>query len=141
MKSSRLMIAVVFALFALLASAAAQTEAIQAKVPFDFTVGKQTLTAGVYRVMINGPAMLRVARTDGPDVAGIMTNCVKVGSKDDLRPRLVFHRYGNHYFLAQAWIGGVNVGHQLYASPAELELARTTKPESTTILAAQIPVK
>jgi len=141
MKSSRLMIAVVFACFVLAALAFAQTEAIQAKIPFDFTVGKQTLAAGEYRVAINGPAMLRVARTDGPGVAGIMTNSIKIGDNDDPRPRLVFHRYGNHYFLAQAWIGGVNVGHQLYASPGEMELARTTKQESTTVLAAQLSAK
>ena len=46
MKNSKLMIAIALAVFTLLASAFAQTGAIQATIPFDFVVGKQTMAAG-----------------------------------------------------------------------------------------------
>lgn len=137
MKNS--MISIAFAAFVLLTPVFAQTAAIRATVPFDFTVENQLLRAGDYRVMINGPAMLRIARIDGPDVAGIMTECIR--GSEDLAPRLVFHRYGERYFLAEAWVGELGVGHQLYASPAELKYARATNQAMTTVLARELPAK
>ena len=138
MKSSRLMISVAFAAFVLLTSAFAQTGAVRLTVPFDFTVGRQTLAAGDYRVAISG-SLLQVARIDGPGVSTVSTNYTGGGPNQDLTPRLVFHCYGNRHFLSVAWIGEVNMGHELFASAAELEYARTTKQEQTTVLASRMP--
>jgi hypothetical protein len=135
MKNSKLMISVVAVVCALLTPALAQNWAVRATIPFDFTIGNQTLSAGEYRISINGPAMLRVARINGPEVAGVMTSSTR--GVENVSPRLIFHRYGKQYFLAEVWVGELNLGHQLLASPAELEIARTTKQESTTILAAK----
>jgi len=131
------MVSATFALFVLLTSAFAQTGAIRVTVPFDFTVGRQTLAAGDYRVIINGPAMLQVARIDGPGSASVLTNYTGGGPNQDLTPRLVFHCYGNHHFLSVAWIGEVNQGHELFASSVELEYARTAKQEQTVLLATR----
>ena len=138
MKRSKLMISVVFAMFVLLTTAFAQTGAIRVSVPFDFTVGKQTLAAGDYKVSVSG-SMLQVARLDGPGVAIVSTNYTGGGPNQDLTPRLVFHCYGIHRFLSVAWIGDVNQGHELYATAAELEYARTVKQEQTTVLASRMP--
>ena len=105
MTSSRIMISVAFALFVLLTSAFAQTGAIRVTVPFDFTVGRQTLVAGDYRVSVNGTSLLQVARIDGPGVAIVSTNNTGGGPYQDVTPRLVFHCYGNRHFLSVAWIG------------------------------------
>jgi len=139
MKSSRLMISVAFAMFVLVTSAFAQTGAIRVTVPFDFTVGRQTLAAGDYRVSVNGTSLLQVARADGPGVAIVSTNYTGGGPNQNLTPRLVFHCYGNRHFLSVAWVGEVNMGHELYASSAELEYARTTKQEQTIVLASRWP--
>jgi len=141
MKSSRVMISVAFAFFVLLTSAFAQTGAIRVTVPFDFTVGHQTLAAGTYRVAINGTSLLNVARIDGPGVAIVSTNYIGGGPSQNLSPRLIFHSYGNRHFLSEAWIGEVNMGHELYASSAELEYARTTKQDQTIVLASRVPNK
>ena len=141
MKSSRVMIAVAFAAFVLLTSAFAQTGAIRVTVPFDFSVGKQTLAAGEYRVTINGTSLLNVARIDGPGVAIVSTNYTGGGPNQNLSPRLIFHTYGNRHFLSEAWIGEVNIGHELFASSAELEYARTTKQDQTIVLASRGPNK
>jgi hypothetical protein len=141
MKSSKIMISVAFAAFVLSTSAFAQTGAIRVSVPFDFTVGRQTLAAGDYRVTINGTSLLQVARIDGPGVASVSTNYTGGGPYQDLTPRLVFHCYGNRHFLSAAWIGEVNMGHELFASSAELEYARTTKQEQTIVLASRLPGK
>ena len=141
MKSSRVMISVAFAAFVLLTSAFAQTGAIRVSVPFDFTIGKQTLAAGEYRVTINGTSLLNVARIDGLGVAIVSTNYTGGGPNQNLSPRLIFHGYGNRHFLAEAWIGEVNMGHELFASSAELEYARTTKQDQTIVLASRRPNK
>jgi hypothetical protein len=139
MKNTRFMVSATFALFVLLTSAFAQTGAIRVTVPFDFTVGRQTLAAGDYRVSVNGTSLLQVARIDGPGVANVSTNYTGGGPYQDLTPRLVFHCYGNRHFLSVAWIGEVNQGHELYASAAELEYARATKQEQTIVLASRMP--
>ena len=135
MKNSKLMVAIALAVFALLTSAFAQTGAIRARVPFDFTVGKQTLSAGDYTVKMNG-TVLNLTRMDGPGFAFVPT--YGYGYNKDVSPRLVFHRYGRRAFLSQAWIAS---GRELFASPMELECARTTKQEQTTVLASRLPSK
>ena len=141
MKNTRFMVAAAFALFVLLTLAFAQTGAIRVSVPFDFTVGKQTLAAGEYRVTINGTSLLQVARINGPGVAIVSTNYTGGGPNQNLSPRLIFHSYGNRHFLSEAWIGEVNMGHELFASSLELEYARTTKQEQTIVLATRMPNK
>jgi len=130
------MIVVAFALFVLVASAVAQTGAMRVTVPFNFTVGKQTLPAGDYKVSISN-SLLEVARIDGPGTASVMTNKTGGGPDDNASPRLVFHCYGTHRFLSIAWIGEMNQGHELYASSAELEYARTTKQDEKIVLASR----
>ena len=37
--------------------------------------------------------------------------------------KLIFNRYGNHYFLSQIWTQGDNSGRELFKSQRESELA------------------
>jgi len=134
MKKSRIAIWFGVVLLGMITSASAQTGAIRIAIPFDFTMGKQAMTAGTYKVAVNG-SLLQVARVDGPDSASVMTSLTGGGPGQTLTPRLLFHRYNSQYFLAIAWIGEINQGHELYASAAELELARNTKQEQRVVLA------
>lgn len=138
MKSPRLMFSVAFALFVLLTSAVAQTGTIRVSVPFAFTVGSQALAGGDYTVSSSG-SLLRLARIDGPGVATVSTNLTGGGPNENLTPRLIFHCYGNRRFLSVAWIGEMNQGHELYASAAELEFARTTRQDRAVVLASRSP--
>lgn len=134
MKSSRLMMSVVFALFAPLA--VAQTGTIRVHVPFDFGAGSQTLAAGDYKVSIDG-SLLQMARIDGSGAVTVSTGLTGGGPNQDMTPRLVFHCYGDHCFLSVAWIGEINQGHELYASSAELEYARAVKQDQKIVAAAR----
>lgn len=87
MKSSRLTISIVIATFVPLTTAFAQTGAIRVSVPFNFTVGTQTLAAGDYAVSVSG-SLLRLARVDGPGVAIASTNPTGGGPNQNLTPRL-----------------------------------------------------
>jgi hypothetical protein len=141
MKNTKLMVSAVFALFVLLTPAFAQSSGFKVQVPFDFAVGKHTLAAGEYRVSVMKPGMLQLLRLDGPGTAAVITTYVGGGPNQDLSQRLIFHSYGNHYFLSQVWIDDVNVGHELFASAAELEYAREGHQGQTTLVAKGQPSK
>ena len=133
MKRSHLSIAIAFAVSILMTSAVAQTGAIKANIPFEFTIAKQTLPAGEYKVAVEG-TMLHVVRVDGKESAYVKYN---LSARDkDISPRLIFHRYGNRSFLSQAWIAAA--GHELIASPREIEYARTDKQEQVVVLASTL---
>jgi hypothetical protein len=94
----------------------------KADVSFDFAAGNQTLPAGEYTVdhMIAGRVILKsVDQKRGILVLG---NAIRsVGSQKD--SKLVFHRYGNRYFLAEVWASATDSGNQVPKSRLERELA------------------
>jgi hypothetical protein len=129
------MISVAFALFVLLTPAFAQSPAIRVTVPFDFTVGKQTLAAGDYRVSLDDMGLLWVKDVGGAGSVAVWTNPIGDSPNQAPAPQLVFNRYGNHYFLAKVRMA--NRAGELFASSQELEYARTTHQERTTTLASR----
>jgi|SRR2546421_7636046 len=99
--------------------AAAPTEAqsgnrmtLIANVPFEFEVGKAKLPAGEYEVREIVPAsqgaVLQLRERDGHTSIALMTT--SVDGKSQEQARLIFHRYDNRYFFAEAWTIGVNNG-------------------------------
>lgn len=101
-----------------------------ANVPFDFVVGDSELSAGRYQIG-NATTSGSGLRITGPEksVFRLVFNlqqlqAPKIG-------KLVFHRYGNHYFLAEIWNAGERDGRGLLKSRSEKaverELASTTK--------------
>jgi hypothetical protein len=141
MKSARLTISAVFALFVLLPPGFAQSAGFRVQVPFEFGLGNHNLAAGEYKVTVMKPGMLQLERLDGRGTAAVMTTYTGGGPNQDLRPRLIFHSYGDHYFLSQVWIDDVNVGHELFASASELRYARDGHQAQTTLLAKGQPSK
>jgi hypothetical protein len=109
------------ALFAVASSLMGQTNPgdMVVDVPFTFKVGGQALPPGHYIVAALGDA-LRISNYQArgifvPTHAG--TRTTSDGSK------LVFHRYGDSYFLSAVWVTGNTTGRELFRSPAERELA------------------
>ena len=47
-----------------------------------------------------------------------------VTGKAQEQAKLIFHRYGNHYFLAQVWVDGETEGLQAQKSRGERALQR-----------------
>ena len=131
MKRSHLTIAITFAITILMASAVAQTGAVKANIPFDFTIAKQTLPAGEYLIKIEG-TMLQLVPVDGP--SSVLVPRFTAAYKNNVTPRLVFHRYGTRSFLSQVWTR--DTVHELLASPREIEYARTDKQEQVVVLAS-----
>jgi hypothetical protein len=75
-----------------------------AHIPFAFTVGGQTLPAGEYKLSLLSPASnqntIRIARLDG--AATVVARTLPEQSHGAEGRKLVFHRYGDRYFFAQA---------------------------------------
>jgi hypothetical protein len=101
------------------------TERVSAQIPFDFVVGDKTLSAGEYVVSSatqDGAGLLiRKAKTN--DAAIRFTHEIAARPKQT-HARLVFHRYGQTYFLAEVWQGGNSTGRALAQSKAERALRR-----------------
>lgn len=133
------------ALFAASQPARAQRRLV-ADIPFAFTAGNMTLPAGEYRVqkLTDDPATLLIQRTDGRAAMAVITYAAS-SDAPQAQSKLVFHRYGDRYFLSQIWAAGKTVGRQLQKSRQEKEeqslLAHNEKPDQVTIVASLYPPK
>ena len=121
-----LMLIMVLALATAVASAHAQpANKVVADIPFEFSVGYKTLPAGAYSVKILAAAgdALMIQSADGQTSALRLSQPTEE-IKANTHARLVFHRYGERYFLAEVWTGAGRVGRQLLQSQEERAIER-----------------
>ena len=118
-----LMLIAAVALMAGLVSAHAQSLTVQADVPFDFAVGSKSLTAGDYSVRTftaNGDAVL-ISGKDSKQRVIRLSQTIHARNVPK-QAKLVFHRYGQRYFLSEIWTPGERTGRQLQKSSEERAL-------------------
>jgi len=108
-------------------SQAASPRLMRAHIPFAFNVGNKELPAGDYKITVLNPSsdqkVLQVRSTDGRVSAIVST--VGMQSKSPEKSKLVFHRYGDTYFFAQAQVSGESIALAAFKSKAERTEART----------------
>ena len=109
---------------------------IRANIPFDFNVRGKTLPAGSYQVSRISDELggLHIYSRSNHQNVLFETDAVETRTRTPHRAELVFHRYGDTYFLYEIWTPGENTGRELPTSRAERRLeqesAKTnTKPE------------
>ena len=117
-----------FTLCAAAASANAQLSTpIRAKIPFDFSVGDKKLSAGEYTFSrLSGFSDNKVILVSGADASARVfqsTFAAHVLTPKD-KSTLVFHKYGDQYFLEQIWSGGEQAGSQVPESRSERTIER-----------------
>jgi hypothetical protein len=121
-----LVLIVTLALATAVVSANAQSNAnkVVADVPFEFSVGYKALPAGTYSVqsIVSAGDGLLIQSTDGKTSALRLSEATR-RIKEKPQARLVFHRYGERYFLAEVWNGVDNTGRQLTKSQEERAIA------------------
>ena len=113
----------------LAAPALAQTASMKVNVPFDFIVNGKTLPAGEYRVdgLSTSTSTIAIRNTEQSAKLMALTNgCESTEAAE--ASKLVFHRYGGQYFLAQVWSAGSSEGRELPRSRAEREVASNYQP-------------
>ena len=104
---------------------AGQSNRVDTNIPFDFVVGDKVLPAGQYTMKglgAVGQAIL-ISQKDAKSSIIRLTNELQPRS-ENTQARLVFHRYGQHYFLAEVWGGGDSVGRKLMPSRQERAIER-----------------
>jgi len=118
------------------------TVGVQGRIPFEFRVGDQTLPAGEYKFVRQGDGTkLILMRNLNYKSGATVFNSNQVVAKASANaetPKLVFHRYGNTYFLSQLWGGfGERSGAQLQRSKAEQtvahQMAALRKPDTVQV--------
>jgi hypothetical protein len=99
---------------------------LKADIPFDFVAGEKTLPAGRYIVRSASRHLqdaLLIQSADGKKSALVVTNSM-TGAPAQNRARLIFHQYGDKYFLVQVWSSGPVAGRALPESGGQRELDR-----------------
>jgi len=108
---------------------------LEATVPFDFYAGNAVLPAGVYTLDVDNAGLIWIQR-DGRHALRAVVGSFGIGGgpDDGQNSKLVFHRYGDEYFLSKMWVAGRSQGRQLTRTPREDDVAQI-KARGTTILA------
>lgn len=114
---------------------------MRAHIPFAFNVGKKVLPAGEYTVKVLNPnsdrTVLQIRSKDGRVSALVQTNNTKSDNAD--AAKVVFNRYGDTYYFAQAQMAGDSTTLAAVKTSAERnkqhELARNGSKSTVEILA------
>lgn len=116
----------VFGMLSLMVAAAVASgyaqggEKVVADIPFNFHVGSKTLLAGKYSVSEPSPAAMLIRSDSGSDAAITLTQPARSTTTQD-QAKLVFHQYGDDYFLSQVWKPGA--GREILKSKLERQIA------------------
>ena len=95
---------------------------VTAQIPFDFSIGDKKLPSGKYSVgrlrQGSDDAVLSIDDEDGH--SKLIRTTIPVQNLDLTdNAKLVFHRYGDQYFLYQVWPAGTSTGRQFLKSQGE----------------------
>ena len=97
-------------------------------IPFEFSFGETKLPAGKYAVgrALNSSddVSMSISDRDGRSKAVVLSHAVINSKHDDTRASLVFHRYGDQYFLVQVWPASSTTGRQLRESRSERDVQK-----------------
>ena len=137
MKKTLMLFAAALALFVTTA-ASAQTIHMKADIPFGFILNGATLPAGEYSVTsmdVRGQVLEFSDLNSHHNNLIISNSCRSL--KAATKTKLVFHRYGDRYFLKQVWVAGNDAGRELPTSRREEEVARDFSMQEVVLVAAQ----
>jgi hypothetical protein len=118
----------------------AQTAGVQANVPFDFTVGNKVLPPGTYRIQSqwkSGPTIV-IKNHDKP--ISVMTLVDQDGARSKTGGKLIFHKYGDQYFLSEILCDSADMNVALHPSKAEKRVKlqqAMIQPSSEVFIAAR----
>jgi hypothetical protein len=73
----------------------------QATIPFNFTVGQRVLPAGTYVIAHVGSGVISVRGWKGKELVSVMTPVTAAEQIRKNSNKLVFHKYGDQYFLSE----------------------------------------
>ncbi|MGC1452734.1 MAG: hypothetical protein WA830_22115 [Candidatus Sulfotelmatobacter sp.] len=118
--------------------ASAQTIKVKVNVPFNFVVNRSTLPAGEYLVQsVDDEGKVLAIRDLDTNTTRLVSFNSCTSPKSASQTKLIFHRYGERYFLNQVWVEGNISGHELSPSPREKEVAKDFSVREVVLMAAR----
>ena len=124
--------------FAVAGTSFAQSKAVQAKVPFDFTVGNKVLPSGMYTIEEESPWFIVIKNHDKP--VERVSVVERDGKKAATGGKLIFHKYGSQYFLSEVLSDRANMNVRVPVSKTEKRVKlqeAMIAPSSDTFIAAK----
>jgi hypothetical protein len=120
---------------ALAAPLAAQTMRVTASVPFEFMVASRSMPAGDYTVGSVFPETGGAIRvfSGNSGVVSLVTSFNTNPNERTGQALLIFHRYGDQYFLSRIVDGSRGAGLELPVTRTERELSETAMGEFETV--------
>ena len=105
--------------------AAGEANRLVVDIPFEFSIDYKTMPAGAYTVQTIATAgdSLLIQSADGKTSA-LRPSEATEALKKPATSHLVFHRYGERYFLAEVWNEAATEGRRLMKSHNELAIER-----------------
>ena len=120
------------AILALVTGLQAGSMVLTANIPFEFVVGKEVLPAGEYRITrAQNEANWLAISTQNGKITNTFTSPISGSEARSQKASLVFHRFGDQYFLHKVLSDVTGVVAEIPASPKEKELRKmaTVKKE------------
>ena len=111
-----------------LAPAYAQKTSATVNIPFSFTVDDVALPPGEYVISSPSERVVTVQHLGGREAKTAMTDNGSSTTSDGIS-KLVFHKYGNAYFLTAAWLPNSDHAHEFLASAKEIQVARSGRQD------------
>lgn len=132
--------ALTFGTLASTQTAAAQSSSTvaEANIPFAFQAGNQQMPAGQYRIVRESTSLILLQGPSHADDFIVMHDAtsLKVPSKG----KIVFHRYGDKYFLSQIWTAGNPDGLESSKCQAEKAAMKETRLAKNDSAPSQVEV-
>jgi hypothetical protein len=108
---------------------------IKADVPFQYVVNGKTMPAGECTIKVTGDGHTILAIESGNEHLFALPNAAE-SFQPSAETSLVFHKYGDRYFLASINRAGEQRGYELPAGALEKELRAQNNVESDVTLLA-----
>jgi hypothetical protein len=124
--------------FAVAGTSFAQSRAVQAKVPFDFTVGNKLLPSGMYTIQEESRWFIVIKSHDKP--VERVSVVEQDGKKAASGGKLIFHKYGSQYFLSEILSDQADMNVRVPVSKTEKRVKlqeAMIAPSSDTFIAAR----
>jgi hypothetical protein len=114
---------------------AGATRPVAVEVPFDFYLADEAMPAGKYMIepMVTDGRVLLVANRNRVQHRAYVTT-VPAEQNAGGRLEVVFHKYGDTYFLAKVRHGGIAAERALAKSKKEREMARSAGGAPETVI-------
>jgi hypothetical protein len=96
---------------------------VKANVPFEFKVGSAQLPAGPYEIKVDTASSGAIMIRNGETSAAAMSTARRESPRST-SAKLVFHKVGNQYFLAEIWKNSDTEGMVIPTSKQEKELEK-----------------